>query len=35
MNNKEKKAVFFDLYDLYKEGELEGGTLQWMKEHGR
>ncbi|MDU0813001.1 hypothetical protein CHH79_01890 [Bacillus siamensis] len=33
MNNKERKAVFFDLYDLYKEGELEGGTLQWMKEH--
>ncbi|KXZ22030.1 hypothetical protein P4T89_14665 [Bacillus nakamurai] len=33
MNNKEKKSVFLDLYELYEEGELEGGTLQWMEEH--
>lgn len=33
MNHKEKESVFLDLYDLYKEGELEDESMEWMKQH--
>lgn len=33
MNHKEKESVFVDLYDLYKEGELEDESMEWMKQH--
>ncbi|KAF1681001.1 hypothetical protein AAGG74_06345 [Bacillus mexicanus] len=33
MNHKEKESIFLDLYDLYKEGELEGESMEWMKQH--
>ncbi|MGK9265695.1 hypothetical protein KXR56_03350 [Bacillus inaquosorum] len=33
MNHKEKESVFLDLYDLYKEGELEDESMEWMKHH--
>ncbi|MCO4850978.1 hypothetical protein [Bacillus vallismortis] len=32
MNHKEKESVFLDLYDLYKEGELEEESMKWMKQ---
>ncbi|MEG7354449.1 hypothetical protein AAHT66_18130 [Bacillus inaquosorum] len=31
MNHKEKASVFLDLYDLYKEGELEDESMEWMR----
>lgn len=33
MNYKEKEFVFLDLYDLYKEGELEDELMEWMKQY--
>ncbi|MGG1227546.1 hypothetical protein [Bacillus halotolerans] len=33
MNHREKDAVFLDLYDLYKERELEDESMEWMKQH--
>ncbi|MCI3986289.1 hypothetical protein MMJ63_15600 [Bacillus vallismortis] len=32
MNHKEKASVFLELYDLYKEGELEDESMEWMKQ---
>ncbi|PRP52114.1 hypothetical protein C7B71_20560 [Bacillus halotolerans] len=33
MNHREKESVFLDLYDLYKERELEDESMEWMKQH--
>ncbi|OLQ56678.1 hypothetical protein BHT94_03145 [Bacillus licheniformis] len=33
MKHKEKESVFLDLYDLYKDGELEDESMEWMKQH--
>ncbi|MCY8823971.1 hypothetical protein [Bacillus atrophaeus] len=33
MNSKEKESVFIDLYELYREGELEEETMIWMKQY--
>ncbi|WP_276733513.1 hypothetical protein [Bacillus sp. (in: firmicutes)] len=33
MNHKEKESIFLDLYDLYKDGELEDKSMEWMKQH--
>jgi hypothetical protein len=33
MNKKRECAIFQDLYELYKDEELEGETDHWMKMH--
>ena len=33
MTNKEKQAIFQDLYELYQEGELGDEAASWMKAH--
>ncbi|GLF90376.1 hypothetical protein Saga11_16350 [Bacillus safensis] len=33
MTDKEKQAIFQDLYELYQEGELQGEAASWMKAH--
>ncbi|WP_353855899.1 hypothetical protein [Bacillus sp. Bos-x628] len=33
MTDKEKQAIFQDLYELYQEGELEEEAANWMKIH--
>jgi hypothetical protein len=33
MNKKVECAIFKDLYELYKEEEVEGETKHWMMEH--
>ncbi|AMM97124.1 hypothetical protein P5485_007270 [Bacillus pumilus] len=33
MTDKEKQAIFQDLYELYQEGELGDEAYSWMKSH--
>nr|WGD97285.1 hypothetical protein P5627_16360 [Bacillus safensis] len=33
MTDKEKQAIFQDLYELYQEGDLGAETASWMKAH--
>ncbi|OIJ20777.1 hypothetical protein BKP45_08235 [Anaerobacillus alkalidiazotrophicus] len=33
MNKKDECAIFQDLYELYREEEVEDETKQWMMEH--
>ncbi|MBD3859499.1 hypothetical protein IEE86_07090 [Bacillus sp. 28A-2] len=33
MTDKEKQAIFQDLYELYQEGELGEEAASWMKRH--
>ncbi|MEK5496988.1 hypothetical protein [Bacillus sp. FSL M8-0077] len=33
MTDKEKQAIFQDLYELYQEGELGEKAANWMKAH--
>ncbi|WOI42736.1 hypothetical protein [Bacillus altitudinis] len=33
MTDKEKQAIFQDLYELYQEGELGEEASNWMKAH--
>ncbi|MCM3025725.1 hypothetical protein M3584_02360 [Bacillus safensis] len=33
MTDKEKQAIFQDLYELYQEGDLEAEAASWMKAH--
>ncbi|MDM5297775.1 hypothetical protein QUF51_06375 [Bacillus pumilus] len=33
MTDKEKQAIFQDLYELYQEGELGAEASGWMKKH--
>ncbi|MCM3034785.1 hypothetical protein M3579_02170 [Bacillus pumilus] len=33
MTDKEKQAIFQDLYELFQEGELSDEAYSWMKSH--